>query len=249
MTRVLRLILMTALCVCAWTSMATAQCDVRGELGRAASLLERVERPVEQSGSADARELYRAASRRLREAEARARSGDTENACRLARVSQSLSQQASDVSRPDRGRGSRASGEVEGMLEATDRALEDAAHRLPASRGQGRAEPPQVRTQPAGRSSRRFPGRAVPGRAQVDPHGAGNGTAGVTPRTRRLHSGLALGLRRNGANRSFSQRDASHSGRSRRRWRLDDLPCRATSGRSPAASCAWASGDGAEPDP
>lgn len=129
MTRVLRLILMTTLCVCAWTSMATAQCDVRGELGRAASLLKRVERPVEQSGSADARELYRAASRRLREAQARARNGDTENACRLARVSQSLSQQAADVSRPDRG--SRASGEVEGMLEATDRALEDAARRLP----------------------------------------------------------------------------------------------------------------------
>ncbi|HET9234413.1 MAG TPA: hypothetical protein VFP10_09760 [Candidatus Eisenbacteria bacterium] len=132
MIRCVRLILITTLLVSTGTALVNAQCDIRGELGRAASLLKRVERPVEQSGSADARELHRAASRRLHEAEERARSGDTENACRLARLSQSLSQQASDIIRP--GRGPRASGEVEGMLEATDRALEDASRRLP-SRG------------------------------------------------------------------------------------------------------------------
>jgi len=132
MNRHRRLILSAALWAALWAAPAQAACDWRGEIGRARSLIQRVERPVAQSGRTEARELLTAASQRLREAQDRARQGDAENACRLARVSQSLSQQAAEITRS--GRTPKATGEVESMLAATDRALEDTENRLP-SRG------------------------------------------------------------------------------------------------------------------
>jgi len=108
---------------------AGAQCDLRDELGRAASLIQRARGAVDASGSPDAGDLLRAASVRLGEAQDRARRGDTENACRLARVSQSLSRKAVEVARP--GGSPRASNDVERMLRATDQMLADSGNRLP----------------------------------------------------------------------------------------------------------------------
>ena len=110
--------------------VAGAQCDLRAEMGRAASLIERTRGPVEKSGSGDARDLLRAASTRLREAQDRARRGDTESACRLAGVSQSLSRKAAEVARPGGGP-PRVATDVERMLRATDQVLSDAGSRLP----------------------------------------------------------------------------------------------------------------------
>ena len=107
-----------------------AQCDLRAELSRAASLIQRTRRPVEQSGSGDARDLLRAASARLREAQDRARRGDTESACRLAGVSQSLCLKAAEVSGPGAGP-PRITTDVERMLRATDQVLSDTRNRLP----------------------------------------------------------------------------------------------------------------------
>jgi hypothetical protein len=98
-------------------------------MSRAAAFIERTRGAVEQSGSGDARDLLRAASVRLREAQDRARRGDIESACRLAGVSQSLSQKAAEVARP--GGPPRVATDVERMLRATDQALSDTGSRLP----------------------------------------------------------------------------------------------------------------------
>jgi hypothetical protein len=108
---------------------AVAQCDLKGELGRAGSLIQRTRIRVQQSGSADAGDLLRAASARLREAQDFARRGDTERACRLARVSQSLSQKAAEMA--GSGGSPRASTDLERMLRATDQLLEQSGRRMP----------------------------------------------------------------------------------------------------------------------
>ncbi len=129
MTR-LGIVLLLILALAGSARVATAQCDLRAEIGRAAALIDRTRGPVEQSGSGDARDLLRAASARLREAQDRARRGDAESACRLAGVSQSLSRKAAEVARSGGGP-PRVSTDVERMLRATDQALSDAGGRLP----------------------------------------------------------------------------------------------------------------------
>src|SRR5215510_2373406 len=114
MTR-LGILLLLALSLAGDARVALAQCDLRAELAKAASLIQRTRIPVEQSGSIDGRDLLRAAAARLREAQDRARRGDVDSACRLAGVSQSLSLKAAEVARPGSGP-PRMTTDVERML-------------------------------------------------------------------------------------------------------------------------------------
>jgi hypothetical protein len=129
MTR-LGIVLLLVLALAGDARVALAQCDLRAELSRAASLIQRTRKSVEQSGSNDARDLLRAASARLREAQDRARRGDVDSACRLAGVSQSLSLKAAEETRPGSGP-PRIASDVERMLRATDQVLSESAGRLP----------------------------------------------------------------------------------------------------------------------
>ena len=105
------------------SAVASAQCNSRQELERAATLIERARDEVGRSPVPEAKELLRASENRLRQGSDRANHGDHDNACRLALVSQQLAMKASEVAR----RGNRAVTELEDILARTEELLSDVA--------------------------------------------------------------------------------------------------------------------------
>ncbi len=99
----------------------TARCNLEAEIQRAGEMLDRAREIVEKSGLPEARELLRAASVRRNEAVEKAKRGELEFACRLARVSQSLSGKAAEIAR----RGIRGLEELEFMLRKTNELLRE----------------------------------------------------------------------------------------------------------------------------
>lgn len=106
-----------------WVGVATAQCDLRAEIERASFLIERGWELLAQRPVREAQELLLAAETRRKEAEDRARRGERERACLLARVSQQLARKAAEVTR----RGTEGVARLEEMLRRTDDFLEDSS--------------------------------------------------------------------------------------------------------------------------
>ena len=100
---------------------ATAQCNFEAEIQRAGDMLDKAREIVEKSGLPESRELLRAAHIRRNEAVEKAKRGELEFACRLARVSQSLSGKAAEIAR----RGIRGLEELEYMLQKTNELLRE----------------------------------------------------------------------------------------------------------------------------
>jgi len=114
-------IVCTGVLLVGWTASGLAQCNMQAETDRALATIDRVREVVTRSDLREARELLRAAETRLGESRERARRGDRELACRLARVSAGLAEKAGEVAR----RGIRGLEELEQMLQRTDQNLSE----------------------------------------------------------------------------------------------------------------------------
>jgi hypothetical protein len=112
-------------------SAAGAECDWRIEVERAAAMIDQAREPVARSGSPEAREMLRAAAKRLRQAQESGRRGEIDFACRLARASQDLARKAGEIAKG----GVRGLDDLERMLRTTDDMIRDAEARL---RGKGK---------------------------------------------------------------------------------------------------------------